>query len=70
MAPPGDETVEPKIVEDQKLRHLDPKSSQKFQPKQKLSPKNGIFHIIQFLSPNSGLGWNFWELFGSKHLNF
>ena len=60
MAPPGDKTMEPNIVEEQKLRYLDPKSSRKFQAKQKLSPKNGIFHIIQFLSPNSGLGWNFW----------
>ena len=30
MAPPGDKTMEPKIVEDQKLRCLEPISSQKF----------------------------------------
>ena len=40
MAPPGDKTMEPKIVEEQKLWFLDPKSSPKFQPKPELGLKN------------------------------
>ena len=47
-----------------------PKKFPKIPTQTKVSLKNGIFPKIQFLSPNSGLGGNFWELFGSKHLNF